>query len=53
MTGEILVPGEPLGTLVQMNTRMAPGGYFGQNAILLAGEGRTIAVGEPAASTPR
>ena len=52
-TGQIAVPGEPLGTLVQMNTRLAPGGYFGQNAILLAGEGRTIAVGEPAASTPR
>ncbi|MDW7746988.1 MOSC domain-containing protein [Halomonas sp.] len=45
-TGEIAVPGEPLRTLVQMNTRLAPGGYFGQNAILLAGEGSTLAVGD-------
>lgn len=52
-TGEIVVPGEPLRTLVQMNTRPAPGGYFGQNAILLAGEGRTLAVGEALEPSPR
>lgn len=45
-TGEIAVPGEPLRTLVEMSTRLAPGGYFGQNAILLAGEGKAIAVGD-------
>ncbi|SEL83689.1 MOSC domain-containing protein [Halomonas daqiaonensis] len=45
-TGEIAVPGEPLRTLVEMNTRHAPGGYFGQNAILLAGKGETLAVGD-------
>ncbi|TLF51945.1 MOSC domain-containing protein [Halomonas urmiana] len=45
-TGEIAVPGEPLRTLVEMNTRRAPGGYFGQNAILLTGSGRTLAVGD-------
>lgn len=52
-SGEIAVPGEPLRTLVEMNARLAPGGYFGQNAILLAGEGRTIAVGEALAPRPR
>ncbi|MCG6657470.1 MOSC domain-containing protein [Halomonas campisalis] len=45
-SGEIAVPGEPLRTLVAMNTVAAPGGYFGQNAILLAGEGATMALGD-------
>lgn len=45
-TGEIAVPGEPLRTLVEMGTRPAPGGYFGQNAILLAGEGLTLGLGD-------
>ncbi|WP_280553674.1 MOSC N-terminal beta barrel domain-containing protein [Halomonas sp. 25-S5] len=52
-TGKIAVPGEPLRTLVEMSTRLAPGGYFGQNAILLAGEGQTITVGEALAPSPR
>ncbi|WP_299231106.1 MOSC N-terminal beta barrel domain-containing protein [uncultured Halomonas sp.] len=52
-SGEIEAPGEPLRTLVEMNARLAPGGYFGQNAILLAGEGRTISVGEPLTPKPR
>ncbi|MDN3520172.1 MOSC domain-containing protein [Halomonas ramblicola] len=46
LSGEILVPGEPLRTLVEMNRSLAPGGYFGQNAILLQGEGVTLRVGE-------
>jgi len=45
-SGEIVVPGEPLRTLVEMNTRAAPGGYFGQNAIVLEGEGVSLAVGD-------
>ena len=52
-TGEIAVPGEPLRTLVEMNPRRAPGGYFGQNAILLAGSGRTLAVGDALVASPR
>lgn len=44
--GEIAVPGEPLRTLVEMNTRLAPGGYFGQNAIVLEGEGASLTVGD-------
>ncbi len=51
-SGEIAVPGEPLRTLVEMNRRFAPGGYFGQNAILLAGEGGSLAVGESLTSAP-
>jgi uncharacterized protein len=47
-SGEIPVPGEPLRTLVETNTRAAPGGYFGQNAILLAGEGEMLRVGDRA-----
>ncbi|NAW35351.1 MOSC N-terminal beta barrel domain-containing protein [Halomonas alimentaria] len=45
-SGEIAVPGEPLRTLVEMNTRAAPGGYFGQNAIVLEGEGARLSVGD-------
>jgi len=45
-SGEIAVPGEPLRTLVEMNTRAAPGGYFGQNAIVLEGEGMRLSVGD-------
>ena len=52
-SGEIAVPGEPLRTLVEMNPRLAPGGYFGQNAILLAGEGRTLRVGDRVAAAVR
>ncbi|MFB9144959.1 MOSC domain-containing protein [Halomonas alkalicola] len=51
-SGEIPVPGEPLRTLVEMNPRLAPGGYFGQNAILLAGEGETLSVGDVVAASP-
>ncbi|MGJ7462530.1 MOSC domain-containing protein [Halomonas sp. MA07-2] len=49
-SGEIHVPGEPLRTLVEMNRRLAPGGYFGQNAILLAGEETTLAVSDDLAA---
>lgn len=46
-TGEAPVPREPLRTLVAMDTQPGwQGAYFGQNAILLAGEGRTIGVGD-------
>lgn len=46
-TGEILVPGEPLRTLVEMNTRSdLQGGFFGLNATLLAGEGGVLRVGD-------
>lgn len=45
-SGEIAVPGEPLRTLVEMSTRAAPGGYFGQNAIVLEGEGARLSVGD-------
>lgn len=46
-TATIDVPGEPLQTLIEMKTQpLRPGAYFGQNATLLGGEGRTIAVGD-------
>lgn len=45
-SGEIRMPGEPLRTLVEMNTRLSKGGYFGQNAILLDGEGRLLSLGD-------
>ncbi|WP_373184003.1 MOSC domain-containing protein [Halomonas campaniensis] len=45
-SGVIAVPGEPLRTLVEMNNRLAPGGYFGQNAIVLAGAGARLSVGD-------
>jgi len=46
-SGEIRVPGEPLRTLVEMSAHLGkPGGFFGQNATLLAGEGETLRVGE-------
>lgn len=46
-TGKIVVPGEPLRTLVEMNTRRdLQGGFFGQNATLLAGEGSMLRVGD-------
>ncbi|WP_163577020.1 MOSC domain-containing protein [Halomonas faecis] len=47
LSGEIRVPGEPLRTLVEMSAHFGkPGGYFGQNATLLAGAGETLRVGE-------
>ncbi|MCA1769527.1 MAG: MOSC N-terminal beta barrel domain-containing protein [Halomonas sp.] len=46
-SGEIRHPGEPLKTLMAIKPRLAwKGAFFGQNAILLAGEGTTIAVGD-------
>ncbi|TFH85201.1 MOSC domain-containing protein [Billgrantia azerbaijanica] len=46
-SGEIRVPGEPLRTLVEMSAHFGrPGGFFGQNATLLAGEGERLRVGE-------
>ncbi len=45
-SGVIALAGEPLRTLVEMNARLAPGGYFGQNAILLAGDGARLSVGD-------
>lgn len=50
VSGEIVVPGEPLRTLVEMNRSLAPGGYFGQNAILLAGEGEVLRLGDAVAA---
>ncbi|WP_372611280.1 MOSC domain-containing protein [Halomonas sp.] len=44
--GEIREPGEPLRTLVEMNPRVSRGGFFGQNAILLDGEGEALSVGD-------
>jgi len=46
-SGEIRHPGEPLKTLMALKPRLAwKGAFFGQNAILLSGEGATIAVGD-------
>ncbi len=46
-SGEIRHPGEPLKTLMALKPRQAwKGAFFGQNAILLAGEGTTVAVGD-------
>nr|WP_163560711.1 MOSC N-terminal beta barrel domain-containing protein [Halomonas sp. NO4] len=46
-SGDIRVPGEPLRTLVTMSAHVGkPGGYFGQNATLLAGPGETMRVGD-------
>ena len=46
-TGQKIEPKEPLRTLVQMNTQPElEGGHFGQNAVLLSGEGETIRVGD-------
>ncbi len=46
-SGEIPRPGEPLQTLIEMQTQpQLKGGYFGQNAILLAGEGEMLRVGD-------
>lgn len=50
-SGEIPVPGEPLRTLVEMNLRLFPGGYFGQNAIPLAGDGTRLSVGDTVAAS--
>lgn len=50
-SGVIAVAGEPLRTLVTMNSRLAPGGYFGQNAILLAGDGARLSVGDTVAAS--
>lgn len=46
-TGQKIEPKEPLRTLVQMNTQpQLEGGHFGQNAVLLSGEGETMRVGD-------
>ena len=46
-SGEIVEPKEPLATLVQMKTQPElKGAYFGQNGILLCGEGQMIRVGD-------
>ncbi len=50
-SGVIALAGEPLRTLVEMNARLAPGGYFGQNAILLAGDGARLSVGDTVTSS--
>jgi uncharacterized protein len=53
-TGEVPRPGEQMQTLVAMNTQPAlKGGYFGQNAILLEGEGATMRVGDELLARPR
>ncbi|QPP50722.1 MULTISPECIES: MOSC domain-containing protein [Halomonadaceae] len=51
--GTIDVPGEPLQTLMQMQTQpLRPGAYFGQNATLLDGAEQRIAVGDWLEATP-
>lgn len=45
-SGGVQMPGEPLRTLVEMNTRLLKGGFFGQNAILLDGEGGVLSLGD-------
>lgn len=50
--GEISVLGEPLCTLLKMNTRSLKGGFFGQHAILLDGEGRVLSLGDRLAVMP-
>ncbi|QTF93842.1 MOSC N-terminal beta barrel domain-containing protein [Halomonas sp. BM-2019] len=46
ISGEIRHPGEPLKTLMALKPRLAfQGAFFGQNAILLAGEGQPLRVG--------
>lgn len=53
-TGEAPVPKEPLKTLVEMATQPGwRGAFFGQNAILLGGEGETLRVGERLTATIR
>lgn len=45
---------EPLKTLTEMATQPGmKGAFFGQNAILLAGDGRTVRVGDPVTATRR
>ncbi len=45
---------EPLKTLAEMATQPGmKGAFFGQNAILLAGDGRTVRVGDPVTASPR
>lgn len=45
---------EPLKTLAEMATQPGmKGAFFGQNAILLAGDGQTIRVGDPVTATHR
>ncbi|MFC0268322.1 MOSC domain-containing protein [Kushneria aurantia] len=42
-SGEILHPGEPLGTLSRMSHVEQKGAFFGENAVVLSGEGVTLA----------
>ena len=47
VTGEVKEAKEPLATLVQMKTQPdLKGAYFGQNGILLSGEGQVVCVGD-------
>ncbi len=53
-TGATPVIREPLKTLAEMATQPGmKGAFFGQNAILLAGDGQQIRVGDPVTSTRR
>ena len=46
-TGSKIEPKEPLRTLLKMNTQPdLEGAHFGQNAVLLSGEGTSISVGD-------
>ncbi len=46
-SGSIAIPGEPLKTLIEMQTQpFRPGAYFGQNATLLEGRDQFISVGD-------
>ncbi|MFW5969751.1 MAG: MOSC domain-containing protein [Halofilum sp. (in: g-proteobacteria)] len=53
-TGETPVLKEPLKTLAEMATQPdMKGAFFGQNAIVLAGDGQTIRIGESVTATRR
>lgn len=53
-TAEIPAPGEPLKTLLALNTQPhLKGAYFGQNATLTAGQGGVICVGDEVVPTHR
>ncbi|MCC5901001.1 MAG: MOSC N-terminal beta barrel domain-containing protein [Halomonas sp.] len=53
-TAEIPAPGEPLKTLLALNTQPhLKGAHFGQNATLTSGQGGTIRVGDEVVSTSR
>lgn len=44
-SGEIPRPGEPLATLAELEPGAAPGAFFGENAVVLEGEGARLVCG--------